>query len=256
MSTTAIEIPKLTPDAPPCVVEVRDRMTHILKVLPHDVDPQRFANVTIMALMRTPMLHKCNATSIVEAAYKIARLGLELGLTAHILPFKGTAQLVIQYNGLMQLARPYIRSAHACVVYSNEPFLLGPGRVVLEHEPILDESQRGKPIAAYCRIEHLNGGIEWTVMSLDEVSRIERAVKARANGRQSPWDSNWSRMVEKTVLRRALTWGVPMPPGIVEVLRDVDRAENDTVRRAQPAPIVLDNDNEPIEAEFEGDARD
>jgi recombinational DNA repair protein RecT len=85
--------------------------------------------------------------SVFMAVAKIAQWGLEVGETAHLVPFGAECTPVADYKGLAQLviASGLVKQVEAHCVYEKEPFKLTLGTTTeLEHHPIWDAKARGR----------------------------------------------------------------------------------------------------------------
>jgi recombination protein RecT len=92
----------------PIVLALEERSDVIASLLPKGTDVERFKRIVLQSINRNPALRKCTPNSIVDAAAEAARLGLEPSGAiggAHLVPYGDTAQLIVDYRGLVELAR-------------------------------------------------------------------------------------------------------------------------------------------------------
>ena len=172
----------------------------------------RFRRVVLQSLVRNPDLLQCTPDSLVSAAAEAAQLGLEPSGAvggAHIVRFKDRAQLLIDYRGLVELARRSneIEDVWADVVREKDHFVARRGlRPDLEHEPDYTAGRAPSPDTEGNRVIHVyavaafrSGHRRFDVMSRAEVDAIRARSRAANAG---PWVTDWSEMAKKTVMRR------------------------------------------------------
>jgi phage RecT family recombinase len=84
------------------------------------LSPKKFEQVAL-ALMRDPKIVQCEPRSVMMAIAGAAQLGLQfIGGQAHIVPFKGQAQLIVGYQGYVNLLRKSGYVTFADVVYAGD----------------------------------------------------------------------------------------------------------------------------------------
>ena len=182
----------------------------ITNLLPATVTLDKFRSVMIHYLRQNPSLHNCNPDSLVMACIDCAESGLlpdrNFG-QAYIVPFKGQAQFMLGYRGMIQLAMnsDRIDSIHAAVVMDTDEFEVYQGtELKIVHRPDMKiDRATAKPVAAYA-IAFIKGARnpEFVVMSHSEVE----AIRKRASSGNSPaWtgsQTNYNEMMRKTAIRR------------------------------------------------------
>lgn len=175
--------------------------------LPRHVTPERLARIMLTQVRRIPKLALCTRASFLGALMECAQLGLEPGVLgqAWILPYKGNAQLIVGYRGLVALAwrSSQISSIQAHEVYEEDRFVWSFGlEPRLIHEPSEEGTQDPKRILyAYAVVRTTNHGVLFDVMSRKQIE----AVRARSASKDSgPWVSDYAEMAKKTVLKRLL----------------------------------------------------
>lgn len=180
------------------------RATHLARVLPRHLTPERVIKVAAIAWNKTPKLRECDMESIFMAVMQAAELGLEPGGAlghAYLVPYGSTCQLIPGYRGLIELARRSgeIESIEAHIVYERDKFTLRFGLdPKLEHEPFLD-GDPGKVRFTYAVAKLKGGAYQFEVMTLAQVERIRERSRAGKNG---PWVTDFEEMARKTVIRR------------------------------------------------------
>ncbi len=173
--------------------------------LPKHLKSDRFIRIALTAINKTPKLALCTKESLFACLIDLSQLGLEPdGRKAHLIPYGDKCTLIIDYKGLVDLARRsgQISDIHADVVYENDEFLYSFGsNGELNHKPSL--KTRGKIIAAYSFVRLTDGSASYEVMNCDEIEAIHKRSKA---GNSGPWVTDWAEMAKKTVFRRHSKW--------------------------------------------------
>lgn len=192
------------------LVRIEDKMG---AVLPRHLTPERMITLALVAATKTPELYRCTPESIMLAMLRVAQWGLEIGTTAHLVPFNTKIKIngreewqsictpIADYKGLMELVKRSgdVRDIFARAVYANEHFLVRHGLdEALEHHPIFG-STKGELVAVYAIAYLKHGRATWEVMGKDEVDRIRNGAKSK----DSPaWRDRFDEMAKKTVIRR------------------------------------------------------
>lgn len=191
--------------------------------------------VAFILVKRTPDLQKCSVESIVNGMLMSAQLGLELGMEAHLVPFKDEAVFIPDWKGLVRLAINCgaLTRGHADLVYANDTYhyrRTGTG-VDFVHE----RKRFGARAANDTVEEHRKAGCEGVYfigytdtlpvvgeMSVDDVEYVRRTYSKQVNG--PLWAKRWSAGAMKTVTKQALKL-VPMSPKLKEAIELDNRIE-------------------------------
>jgi len=173
--------------------------------LPKHLKPDRFARIALTALNKNPRLLVCTKESLLGCLLDCSQLGIEPdGRNAHLIPYGDKCTLIIDYKGLVALARRSgeIADIHADVVFENDDFTYSFGTDSrLLHKPAL--KSKGEPIAAYSYVRLKDGSSSYEVMNIDEIDAIRKRSRA---GNSGPWVTDWNEMAKKTVFRRHSKW--------------------------------------------------
>lgn len=173
--------------------------------LPKFFTPERFVRIALTQLTKTPKLALCTQESVMACLLSCAELGIEPdGRKAHLIPYGTTCTLIVDYKGLVALARRSgeIADIHADIVCRNDKFEYSFGTTgTLDHRPNLED--RGEVIAAYSFAKLKDGSCSYEVMSAKEIEAIRKRSKA---GNAGPWVTDWAEMAKKTVFRRHSKW--------------------------------------------------
>jgi recombination protein RecT len=200
----------------------------IARALPKHLTPDRFVRIAATAIMRTPLLEKCDQVSVVNAMMTLGQLGIEAdGRRAHLIPFFNSkrncyeCQLIIDYKGLAELVMRsgIVSYLHADTVCENDQFLYNKGQI---DRHIIDYKQpRGAVYCVYAICRFKDGCEKAEVMSTEEVEQTRKRSKAANAG---PWVTDWSEMSKKAVFRRLSKW-LPLSPEF----RDAVEADSDAI---------------------------
>jgi phage RecT family recombinase len=190
-------------------------------LLPKGVAIHQVAAQVRLALAKdkSGALKKCTAASVILAVAKIVGWGLEVGETAHLVPFGTECTPIADYKGIAELVigAGVARAVEAHCVYEKEPFRLKRGTSTeIEHHPIADPSARGKMVGAYA-LFHLRFGITLVeYMAVSEIDAIrQKHSKQWKGGALEPW------YARKTVVRRGVKL-LPKNPRLLERLAAFD----------------------------------
>lgn len=206
-------------------------------LLPKGYEASRLITGAMMAVTNNPALGKCSPISIAAALGRIAQWNLDVGVTAHLVPYGTTCTPVADYKGLIQLmCRAGARKVEAHVVREGDEYEEQRGTdPFLRHTP----KSNDKPIVrAYC-IVWLRGGVtQFESMAVEDIEAIRKKHShSWKNGPLQPW------YARKTVIRQASKY-VPMTAELARVLNEDE------------APVEVDADGvlltgEELDAKYE-----
>ena len=173
--------------------------------LPKHLSPDRFVRVALTSMNKNPKLLECTKASLIQSLLDCSQIGLEPdGYKAHLIPYGNQCTLIVNYKGLVEIARRSgeIADIHADVVCENDEFeySFGSGGKLI-HRP--NFKSRGKVIAAYSFVKLKDGAESYEVMNLEEIEKVHQRSKAKNSG---PWITDWNEMAKKTVFRRHSKW--------------------------------------------------
>jgi len=198
----------------------------ISKALPATMSADRFVSRMKAAAIKTPKLNQCTVVSVSQCMLDLAGLGLEPdGRLVHLIPYKDTCTLIIDYKGLVALAlrSPSISSIRADIVCENDDFEVNMS-CVTKHV-INYKEDRGAPYLAWACCTKSDGTqAEFSVMTYVEIEKIRQASQGR-NG--TPWSKHYNEMAKKTVIRR-LCKLLPIDPAVQAKLDNLDALEFNT----------------------------
>ncbi len=178
--------------------------------LPKHMTADRLARIATTEIRRTPMLARCDQTSFLGAIMQCAQLGLEPGGAlghAYLLPFNNRkkncieVQFIVGYRGMIDLARRsgQIVSLSARAVNENDEFSYEYGLDEKLHHKPYEKGDPGRLTHVYAVAKLKDGGVQFEVMSIEQVNAIRTQSKSKDNG---PWVTHFEEMAKKTVIRR------------------------------------------------------
>jgi recombination protein RecT len=184
-------------------------MRQALKMaLPKHVTADRIARVALTAISRNPNLARCTQESFFGSLLSAAQLGLEvntpLGL-AYLIPYKADCQLIIGYQGMIELASRANVDVYGDVVREGDLFEYEQGlEQKLVHKPSADEDRDSKPVThVYAIGTPQSGRPRFVVLSRVLVEKFRKRSRSASSG---PWVTDWEAMAVKTAVRRLFRW--------------------------------------------------
>lgn len=192
----------------------------IVRVLPKHVTPERIMRIAHQEITSGGRLRECTHVSLLNGVIEISVLGLEIGRTAYLVPFKNKhsgryeATVIIDYRGFIELGfrSGMVSSWPFKPVYAADEFQVSEGtHREIRHFPKLD-GDRGQLVAAYSVVNFNGGGFDFEVVGLEDVAVVKKRSASFRRG-DGPWadeDDEWT-MWCKTAVRR-LSKRVPQSP--------------------------------------------
>jgi recombination protein RecT len=205
------------------------------KALPSHLSPERFIRIALTALTRTPKLADCTQASLMRCLLDLSALGLEPdGRLAHLIPYGKDCTLIIDYKGMVDLARRSGVTIRAEVVCEHDEFDWVNGEVT---HKVNWRKPRGEVQAVYAEGKTKDGEVQTATMTREEVDAIRKRSKSGGNG---PWVTDWAEMAKKTAVRR-LAKMLPLSPEFRDALdKDDDKlAERDVTPAKIPSVSFL-----------------
>jgi recombination protein RecT len=205
------------------------------KALPSHLSPERFIRIALTALTRTPKLADCTQASLMRCLLDLSALGLEPdGRLAHLIPYGKDCTLIIDYKGMVDLARRSGVTIRAEVVCEHDEFDWVNGEVT---HKVNWRKPRGEVQAVYAEGKTKDGEVQTATMTREEVDAIRKRSKSGGNG---PWVTDWAEMAKKTAVRR-LAKMLPLSPEFRDALdKDDDKlAERDVTPAKVPSVSFL-----------------
>lgn len=178
--------------------------------MPKGAEASQLARDALTVLSSNPALASLrDPTSFLGALMTCAQLGLRPGVgalgQAYIIPFKGKAQFILGYQGMIELANRsgQIAAISAHAVHENDEFSLEYGiEDKLIHRPQI-KGPRGAVYGYYAVGKRTNGGYSFVYMSREECEEHRDKFALSQNG---PWKAHFDQMALKTVIRKLFTF--------------------------------------------------
>jgi recombination protein RecT len=217
---------------------------------------RRYGLQVYAACQQNPELAKVDRRSLFRESCKMASLDLDIDMRglAYLVPFKGQAQALIGYKGLMELAyrSGKVKSINAEVIYESEKGKITitriDGQISINH-PWEWDTPTGEIVGAYATA--IIDGCE-PMTCLLRASEIEsfRSKSAAPNG--FGWKNNYAAMCKKTAIRRLATY---LPKSIMkqfsQAIAENDKVDFDTAKSRAEKTIDEQAGSEIIDSVFE-----
>jgi recombination protein RecT len=191
--------------------QIRSMETQFQMAMPRGVEAGQLVRDAMTVLSANPRLADCDGRSVLGGLMTCAQLGLRPGVLgqAWLIPFKGKAQLVIGYQGLVMLAQRSgdIASISARIVHARDHFDVEYGLdEKLVHKPAMTD--RGEPVGYYCVVKSTRGGVYWEFISrADAEAHRDKFAMQRdyeTGAVKGPWVDHFDAMALKTAVKMAL----------------------------------------------------
>lgn len=198
-------------------------------VLPSHIKPEQWVRLTQGVFRRDANLAKIlerNPGSVLAALLDAARLGLDVGDTYHLIPFKDEVVGVSDYTGLIELMyrAGAVGSVKAELVRELDEFDFDPSMDKPQHKPDWF-GNRGDIIGVYAYADMKDGSTSKVVVrSRAEIDRVKDTSRGSGH-KDSPWQQWYDRMALKTVVRELAKFVPTSPEFIREALRAAASAQ-------------------------------
>lgn len=190
----------------------------IKSVLPKHLTPERIMRIAYNAVQRTPKLRDCTHTSLINSIIEVSKRGLDIGYTAHIIPYGKEAVFICDYKGFIDLAHRsgQINAFRFKPVYAKDEFDYQEGTDPwIKHKPYRGDD-RGSLVAAYAVVTYKHGGFDFEVIEQADADAIKKRSPG-AKTKDSPWNTEdeWTMWCKSAV--RRLVKRVPQSPDLQQV---------------------------------------
>ena len=221
-------------------VQLTDALNEQKEALPADLNIPRFVQNAVALLNGNDVLArfaKEHGTAQIKAGLmRGAYLGLDaLNSEMYLVPYGSTLNFMASYKGMVKMAQKYatrpIKSIYAKVVREGDVF----EETIVNGEPTINFTAKpfnnAPMVGVFAVCQYKDGGIQYEVMSAEEVEQCRRQSKAQ----NSPaWKNFTSEMAKKTVLRRlAKSLPIDMDAKAVEMFDSGTEIETDAKELAQ-----------------------
>ena len=199
--------------------------SRIIPFLPKGVDVERVIASAQLAVMQNKAIGECDPSSIVLAVAKIAQWGLDIGTTAHLVPYGKACTPVPDYRGLVEMIvrSGAARHVEARVVREGDDFEYAYGTAkFVRHTP---RAKSTAPIThAYAIVTLRFQTFDFIVLDRDEIEGVRSKSKQWARG--SLEDHPW--YAKKTAVRRVVNL-IPKNAALASLLTDVEQTAGEEV---------------------------
>lgn len=208
----------------------------LMRALPDPKMTERFKRVAWSSISRNPDLLNADRRSLYSSCMDAAQLGLVVDPIlgeAYLVVFKGRVQLIVGYKGLLKLARQSgeISSIDVDTIHEHDQVTLRAGDIS-EFTIETNWMDRGEIIGAYAIAHFKDGGIQRSIMTLQQIEAIR---KAAFSGNSPAWKNHYGEQCKKTAFRRL----AKMLPMSTEAQKALDL--EDAVDDGKAAKIVGDS---------------
>ncbi|AMM44497.1 RecT-like DNA pairing protein [Arthrobacter phage BarretLemon] len=193
---------------------LKDMMPQFQLAMPRGAEAAQLVRDALTVIRQTPKLLECDKASLLGSLMTCAQLGLRPGVGAlghaYVIPFKGQAQFILGYQGMLELANRSneVEGTVARMVYENDVFQVDYGSDKLTHIPAM--TGRGKVIGYYAKFYRKGSDrpvFEWMSVADAEEHRDKFAMAKTRDGRiVGPWVQHFDSMALKTVVRKLFKW--------------------------------------------------
>lgn len=195
----------------PLVAHVHSKMPNMLSAIDGQNLRlrQRFQQAAL-AVANDGNLQQCTPESLYKCLVACARLNLvpdPMLKLAYIVRFGTTAQLIIGYPGLLELAfraAPDLNVWAGCV-FDNDEYSLVDGtkrQLVITEPHWIRGEEPGKMLFAYCISQRPGGDPLTSFVPAKELEKLKEQARAKGVGPGRVWTENFQAMCEKTAIRR------------------------------------------------------
>lgn len=213
--------------------DLEDITPYLEKLLPHKGQIGRFAQMTLVAILRDPTLLFQNRRSLLLALLWCAQKDLEPGVDdgCWLVPFKKIVTPVPSYKGLIKKAveTETATDVQPYGIYAHDDFEFGLGLdPYLKHQPPKLGADRGDLIGAYVVITKPDGVKRFHVMDRPAIEKIRNSSAGwntePEKQEKSPWKKWELAMFLKTVIKQGLKY-LPVKPAFRDLLYEDGRIE-------------------------------
>lgn len=204
-----------------------------------------YVSSVMLAVGNSKDLQACSMASIATSAMRAATLRLSCDPAigqAYLVPFKGTATLVVGYKGLRDMAIRTGKYRHLNVAKIYEGEEVVEDRITGAHH-IEGSKKSSKIIGWLWYMELFTGFTKSIYMSVEEIHAHAAKYSRSYNRPDSPWKTHTEMMEKKTLMRLGIShWGY-LDPYDLMTLNSVDDAEegNTIDGEFKPTAGVLGN---------------
>lgn len=217
----------------PMVQTLMGGIPQLAAILGNEDEARRALVNAVVAIQKNPELLKADPQSLFFAIVQVAQWGLEIGTTAHMVPFfssKAKKTLVTpmkNYKGVIALviAAKAARSIDAKAVYEGEEFQCEYGtNAFIRHIPDFEKRKNSAKLVKVYAIAHIGLNVPPKFVVLDR-SKVEHYRAMSKFSDSSFWRDHYEAMAMKTAVHR-LGDQLPQSPRIQAIFASDEPAED------------------------------
>jgi recombinational DNA repair protein RecT len=173
-----------------------------------------FNQIVFNSLSTTMPLDRAASWSVFDLLVNICRLGLSLNpekKLAYVMPSESpTGEMIVKlypgYRGEIAIASNFnvIKNTNAVLVYEKDHFRIQAATGEIEHfvtSLSIDPSVRGACTGGYCRSVLVDGTVQISYLSIEEMDAIAQN-QIEMNLGNTPWNSIWRTEMRRVALYR------------------------------------------------------
>lgn len=208
-------------------------LARIQPFLPDGVKADRVIAAAQLAVMQNPAIGECDPRSVVLAVARVAQWGLDVGTTAHLVPYGKTCNAIPDYRGLVEMIvrSGAARAVEARVVREGDEFAYEYGTSKrIRHVPLAKSTARITHAYAIATLRFQD--FDFVVLDRDEIE----AVRSKSKGWSKGELEGCAWYAKKTAVRRVVNL-IPKNAKLAAVWQTVtDDAEDIPEGAFTPAP--------------------
>lgn len=230
---TAIVPTPAAPNGIAAVLSSPAALARITPFLPEGVNVERVIASAQLAVMTNPAIGECDPRSVILAVARVAQWGLEVGQTAHLVPYGKTCNAIPDYRGLVEMIvrSGAARSVEARVVREGDEFQYEYGTSKrIRHLPLAKSTAR--ITHAYAIVTLRFQDFDFVVLDREEIE----AVRSKSKGWSKGELEGCAWYAKKTAVRRVVNL-IPKNAKLAALWQTVtDDAEEVPEGTFSPAP--------------------
>lgn len=199
-----------------------------INAMPKGFNKTRFVQNAMTVLQDTKGIENCQPISIARTILKGAFLGLDFfSKECYAIPYGNELQFQTDYKGEKKLVKKYsirpILDIYAKLIRKGDEFIeiIQDGKPSINFKPL--PVNNNEIIGAFAVVLYKDGGMEYEVMSTEEIEDIRNNFSKQKNSLM--WTKTPGEAYKKTVLRR-LTKQIEKDFETYEMQREFDKASD------------------------------
>lgn len=232
--------------------QLMDKLVTVENALPRDFNKDRFVQNTLAVLNENPALLNVNRAEVMQGLLKGAYLGLDYAMKdCYLIPYGKTVQFQTSYRGEIKFVKRYsirpIKDIYSKLIREGDVFKeqIINGQPTIQFEP--QTLNKGEILGVFAVVNYEDGGLDYEVMTTDEVNDVRKKYSKQANG--NAWAKSWGEMARKTCIRR-LTKHIETDFESVEAMKSWEEGSDFDENKATK-PLVTEIVSDPFAEKIE-----